>query len=527
MGKDFLRYGSAIVFALAATSPAAAQAPTVQTASGAVEGSVSEDGKIRLFAGIPYARPPEGERRWQPPQPAPAWTGVRKATAFGNRCIQGGGFDDMVFRDAGQSEDCLYLNVWTPATSAKAKLPVMVWIYGGGFQGGGSSEPRQDGAALAHKGVIVVSMNYRLGIFGFFSHPELIGESPHHAAGNYGLLDQAAALAWVRTNIAAFGGDPDNVTIFGESAGSISVSAQMASPVSKGLFARAIGESGGIAEWRTRMKPAAETGRAGEAFAKAAGAPDLAALRAMSTAQIIQAMRNRKGLQFWPNVDGYFFPEDPTAIYAGGRQARIPLLAGWNADEHRSYQYFKDLEPTRANYLKKLDEDFGADAPAVRKLFPGDTPEQIETSAHDLASALFITYSTWKWIELQAETGDAPVYRYRFDQPIPQEPGKKPRGTHHASDIAFVFGNLSSRDLPWNADHRAMSDIMMTYWSNFAKTGDPNGEGVPAWPRYSPATGHQVMHLRVGPSTRPQAKPATDRAQYELLDRIVQKRRNR
>lgn len=524
MGNGVWRCGAAII-ALAAAMPAAAQGPTVQTVAGTVEGSVSADGKIRTFTGIPYAAPPVGELRWQPPQPAAPWTGTRKATGFGNRCVQGGGFDDMVFRDPQQSEDCLYLNVWTPATSAKAKLPVMVWIYGGGFQGGGSSEPRQDGAALARKGVIVVSMNYRLGVFGFLSHPELVKESPHHASGNYGLLDQAAALAWVRRNIAAFGGDPDNVTLFGESAGSISVSAQMASPVSKGLFQRAIGESGGIAEWQVRMKPAAETGKAGEALAQAAGASNLAALRALSTDQIVQASRARKGLQFWPNIDGYFFPEDPMAIYAAGRQAHVPLLAGWNADEHRSYQYFQNLEPSQANYLRKLDEDFGADAPAVRKLFPGDTPAQIETSAHDLASALFITYSTWKWIELQGKTGGAPVYRYRFDQPIPQEPGKRPRGTHHASDITFVFGNLSARDLPWNADHQAMSDIMTSYWSNFARKGDPNGPGLPLWPRYGAKGGYQVMHLQVGPGIKPAAKPAADRAQYALLDRLAQKRR--
>jgi para-nitrobenzyl esterase len=526
MGNGIWRCGAAII-ALAAAMPATAQqAPTAKTATGTVEGGLSADGKVRLFAGIPYAKPPVGGLRWQPPQPADRWTGVRKATTFGNRCVQGGGFDDMVFRDPQQSEDCLYLNVWVPAAAAKKPLPVMVWIYGGGFQGGGASEPRQDGEALARKGVIVVNMNYRLGVFGFLSHPELIAESPRHASGNYGLLDQAAALKWVHDNIAAFGGDPANVTIFGESAGSISVSSQMASPLSKGLFKQAIGESGGIAEWETRMKPAPVTGKAGEALAQAAGVSNLAGLRALSTDQIIQATKARKGLQFWPNIDGYFFPEDPMKTYAAGRQAHVALLAGWNADEHRSYQYFQNLEPTKENYLKKLDEDFGADAAEVRKLFPGDTPEQIEKSAHDLASALFITYSTWKWLDFQVQTGGAPVYRYHFDQPIPQEAGKKPRGTHHASDITFVFNTLSARNLPWNADHQAMADIMSSYWSNFAKKGDPNGPGLPVWPRYTPKTGYQVMHLQVGPSVQPKAQPATDRAEYELLDGIAKKRRD-
>lgn len=515
-------WGRAAVIALLASSPATADVampPLVRTSQGLLAGAVSPDGQVRIFTGIPYAAPPVGALRWQPPRPAAAWSGQRKATAFGNRCIQGGGFDDMIFRDAAASEDCLYLNVWAPNANGGAKLPVMVWFHGGGFQGGGGSEPRQDGTALARKGVVVVNMNYRLGVFGFFSHPGLIAESPRHAAGNYGLLDQAAALRWVQGNIAAFDGDPQNVTIFGESAGSISVSEHMASPVSKGLFEKAIGESGGIAEWQTRMRPAAETAKVGAAFAATAGATNLAALRAMSTAEIVQAGRKAGG-QFWPNIDGLFFTQSPMLTYAAGRQAKVPLLAGWNLDEHRSYQYLKDVEPTRENYLRRLDEDFGAAAPAVLRLYPADSPAEIETSAHDLASQLFITYSTWKWIELQNAAG-APVWCYRFDQPIPAEPNKRPRGTHHGSDIQFVFNTLSSRKLPWGPAHQTMSDIMSTYWTNFAKTGDPNGRGLPQWPRYHARTGFAVMHLKVDPPMAPKPMPASDRAQFELLDRIA------
>src|ERR1700733_3074289 len=217
----------------------------VRTEAGLVAGTHSADGKVVIFKGIPFAAPPVGELRWKEPQPVSPWKGVSKATEFGARCMQALIYEDMVFRDAGPSEDCLYLNVWTPGVSAKTKLPVMVWIYGGGFQAGATSEPRQDGEHLAHKGVVVVSMNYRLGIFGFFVHPGLAAESPHHAAGNYGLMDQTAALRWVQRNVNAFGGDPNNVTIFGESAGSFSVSAQVASPLAKGLFQKAIDESGG------------------------------------------------------------------------------------------------------------------------------------------------------------------------------------------------------------------------------------------------------------------------------------------
>ena len=442
--------------------------------------------------------------------------------------MQGGQFDDMVFRDGGPSEDCLYLNVWTPAKSANARMPVMVWIYGGGFQGGGASEPRQDGSALAHKGVIVVNMNYRLGVFGFMSHPELTAESPHHASGNYGLMDQAAALQWVHDNIAAFGGDPGNVTIFGESAGSISVSEQMASPLSKGLFQKAIGESGGIGEWRSRMKPAAESGQAGVTLANLLGAHSIAELRTRSTKEVWDASLQSKE-QFWPNLDGYFFTEDPLVAYAAGRQAHVPLLAGWNADEHRSYQFFGNAEPSRENYLAKINGEFGADAEAVLKLFPGDTPEQIETSAHDLASAEFITYSTWKWLDLQGRTGGGvPVYRYRFDQPQPVDPkAKRPRGIHHGADIKFVFETLDSLDLAWTPDDRRMTDIISSYWTNFAKTGNPNGAGLPLWPRYEPKTSYAVMHLQSGPSIESAARPATERTQYELLDRIATEHQDR
>ncbi|HXO61636.1 MAG TPA: carboxylesterase family protein, partial [Candidatus Acidoferrales bacterium] len=291
----------------------------VPTEAGLVAGSKSADGKVVIFKGIPFAAPPVGELRWKEPQPVSAWKGVRKATEFGARCMQARIYEDMVFRDAGPSEDCLYLNVWTPGTSAKTKLPVMVWIYGGGFQAGATSEPRQDGEHLAHEGVVIVSMNYRLGIFGFFSHPGLTAESTHHASGNYGLMDQAAALKWVHENIAAFGGDPNNVTIFGESAGSFAVSALMASPLSKGLIRAAIGESGAFFGKILRAKPLAESERRDTVFVESLGLKSLGQLRGVSAEKLLEASRSgNDNDRFRPNIDGYFMPANPSEIYGKG-----------------------------------------------------------------------------------------------------------------------------------------------------------------------------------------------------------------
>src|ERR1700720_2188454 len=289
-----------MLFLAGMTEAVAAQ---VRTEAGNLEGSTSTDGKVQIFKGIRYAAPPVGALRWKEPQPVPGWQGVRKATEFGARCMQGNVFGDMVFRDRAPSEDCLYLNVWTPKASPDGKLPVMVWIYGGGFQAGATSEPRQDGEPLAHKGVVVVSMNYRLGIFGFFSHPELTKESPYHASGNYGLQDQSAALQWVRKNIAAFGGDPENVTIFGESAGSFSVSALMASPTSKALLHRAIGESGAFFGRTLTAKPLAESEQDGVKFAASIGADNLEKLRAMTSAELLDAAsKDKNAFRFGPNI---------------------------------------------------------------------------------------------------------------------------------------------------------------------------------------------------------------------------------
>ena len=364
----------AFVFALLTfVQVVAAQLRQVQlrTAYGVLEGVVSADGKVRTFKGIPYAAPPVGHLRWQPPQPAPSWTGVRKATEYAPRAMQGRIFDDMIFKDDGPSEDCLYLNLWMPADSPEAKLPVMFWIHGGGFVAGSSSEPRQDAGNLSKKGVMVVSLNYRMGVFGFFAHPELTRESKHHASGNYGLLDQVAALQWVKDNIATFGGDPANVTIFGESAGSMSVSALMASPLARGLFDRAIGQSGACFSTNRPLQSLATSEEAGVTFAESAFATSsLAALRAKPAQELLDASLKQPRPSFSPNIDGYFLPADCHAIYSGGKQSHVSLLAGWNRDEGGYRSFFGGDEPTVANYVARARVRFGGDAEDFLKLYP-------------------------------------------------------------------------------------------------------------------------------------------------------------
>ncbi len=490
-----------------------------RTANGVLEGVVSADGKVRTFKGIPYAAPPVGALRWKAPQPAAAWSGVRKATEYPARCMQAPIYSDMIFHDSGPSEDCLYLNLWMPAAPVQPRLPVMVWIYGGGFAAGATSEPRQDAGNLSKKGVLVVTMNYRLGIFGFFSLPALAKESSHNATGNYGLLDQMAALKWVKDNIAVFGGDPGNVTIFGESAGSFSVSVLMASPLAQGLFRRAIGESGAFFGDTLRAQSRAETEKAGVEFAKSSlGTDAMEALRAKPAAEVLQAASKPGGPRFVPNIDGYFLPESVEAIFAAGKQSDVPLLAGWNADEG-SYRMILGKEtPTPETFLAGARKLYGEHAETILKLYPAATAAQAKRSAQDLAGDRFIGYATWKWMEQQLKTGKAPVFRYRFDQTLPlaadAAPDAEPTAPH-ASEIEFVFQVLSSKNLPWRAEDRRVSDLMGSYWSNFAKTGNPNGEGLPRWPAYS-QDGYEVMHLTASPG----AAPDEHRARYQFLDGV-------
>src|SRR5271165_846755 len=497
--RSILQYAPVGITALALALPAQASNPLViKTDQGKVQGKRSADGQTLEFLGIPFAAPPVGPLRWKPPQPAAKWKGVRQATSFGSRCMQQEHFDDMVFRDPGESEDCLTLNVWAPAAKPKGKLPVMVWIFGGGFAGGGTSEPRQDGEHLTRKGVLVVSMNYRLGIFGFFATQELSAEDPHHAAGNYGLMDELACLQWVRRNIAAFGGDPNNVTIFGESAGSFAVSAQMASPLAKGLFQKAIGESGGaFFSGGLAFEPLAvrEEKDAKAASAKL-GVSTLAELRAIPAEKLLEAFAPPKsrGFDFDADVDGYFLPEPVPAIFAAGKQNDVPLLAGWNHDEGSFEIESLPQKPTADTLKAYAQKDIGDNAAEFLKLYPADTPEQALRSALDFAGDRFIAFSTWAWIEAQTKTGKQPVYRYRFDLGPPNPKG--PSMAYHSAEIEYVFGQLDSKaEVAWRPEDRALSAEMQKYWANFARSGDPNGPGLPKWPGYSAADGWEMMFL--------------------------------
>jgi para-nitrobenzyl esterase len=508
-----------ILFCLAATVSPAAVPDVVRVDTGRVKGVVNNG--VAAFKGIPFAAPPVGALRWKAPLPAPDWKGVREAVEFGPRCMQASIYNDMVFRDKGPSEDCLYLNVWTPAASAKARLPVMVWVYGGGFAAGAASEPRQDGENLARKGVVVVSMNYRLNVFGFFAHAELAKESGHDSAGNYGLLDQVAALAWVHKNIAGFGGDPAQVTIFGESAGSFSVSALMASPLAQGLFQRAIGESGAFFGTVLNLKPLPQSEEADAKFAESIGAHSLADLRAKPAAELLAAAAKEHEIRFAPNIDGYFLPQSVREIYAGGKQSRVPLLAGWNHDEGGYGSIFGKDAPNAANFVAYAHKHFGDRADEFVKLYPADSDEQAKRSAQDLAGDQFIAFSTWKWLEMQGATGNSTLYRYEFDDAPPAAANAEagadaaPRGAYHSAEIEFVFGALASHNLPWRPQDKALSDLMSTYWANFAKSGDPNGTGLPGWPAYNSQGNYAVMHL----DAASHAAPDDHRARYEFLDK--------
>ena len=526
-----------VVLMTALLGSGAVAADRVKTANGVVEGAGRQSSGVRIFRGIPFAQPPVGDLRWQPPQPPKDWTGVRPAKAFSASCMQRPIFGDMNFRSNGKSEDCLYLNVWTPAKSAEEKLPVMVYFYGGGFVAGDGSEPRYDGESMAARGIVAVTLNYRLGLFGFFAHPELTRESPHHASGNYGLLDQNAALLWVHRNIAAFGGDPGRVTIAGESAGSISVSAQMASPLSKDLIHGAIGESGSMMMGTPTMS-LAEGERSGVKLADSLGASSLAALRAISTARLYEAMNTPLG-RLPLLVDGYFLPEPPAAIFAAGKQAHVPLLVGWNSEEMSGRTLFGKDEQTPENYEKKVRQLYGEHAGEVLRLYPAAGQEQMVESSTALASDRFLGYSTWKWFDLHRKTSGQPVYRYFYARARPPMnasmgdavPGlaggviKGPqakasavppaRGAVHSAEIEYALGNLATNKVyAWTPDDYKISKLMQAYFANFIKTGDPNGSGLPPWPAVHASGPVQVMRLDV--ASQAEAEQHTER--YSFLD---------
>ncbi len=462
---------------------------SVKIDGGLISG-VNADG-VRSFKGVPFAAPPVGDLRWKPPQPVAPWQGVRQCDAFGPECPQAPYPAGSMYAQPPQkqSEDCLYLNVWTTAKAGE-KRPVMVWIHGGALTRGSGSNRTYNGAALAKKGVVLVTVNYRLGPLGYLAHPELSAESPQHSSGNYGVLDQIAALKWVQRNIAAFGGDAKNVTIFGESAGSWSVNVLVATPLAKGLFHRAIGESGGtfgpmtfLKEDRARLTAAEKMG---EAFAKAAAADSIKALRAVPVEKIVDLFNNdSEGKKFRtaPNVDGWVLPDEVRNIFAQGKQNDVPIIVGSNANEMTTLTVPATVPKTMDEYRKRIEPMYGEAIRDFDALYPvksdADVPAAYLGSLRDVT----FTLPMRTWARMTA-TGKSKAYLYFFTHVAPN-PNSKYLGAYHASEIAYVFDNLNPQNtLLQELDHK-LAGTISAYWVNFAKTGDPNAKGLPKWIPYN------------------------------------------
>lgn len=490
----------------------------VRVMSGMLEGTLDAATGVRVFKGVPFAAPPTGDRRWKPPAPVEQWDGVFEADTWGAHCMQGEMFGGpLVTRDEEMSEDCLYLNIWTPAKSADENLPVLVVFHGGGFAAGSASEPRTDGTWLAQQGIVVVAPNYRLGLFGFLAHPELTAESLGLGSGNYGMLDQVEALRWVRDNIAAFGGDPARVTVNGESAGSLSVSALMASPLSRDLLQRGIGQSGGFfasPSGSMALQSLSEKEQDGIRFARSVGAESIRDLRRMPAARLLEAVMGQNGgWGYGPGIDGYFLDRPVSEIFAAGEQARIPLLVGWTSAELGMTIALNPDKPTAESFAAELSRTFGEQSANALAMYPAMNDEQAMQSAADLASDLFISYSTWKWIEAHLASSSAPVYRYRFDRTIPSDPASR-FGAIHAVDIEYAFNTLQSKPSDWQAADRSVARTMATAIANFVRTGDPNGDGVPLWPEFG--RHKEVMYF----DTVSESGPEEFRPRYEFLDSV-------
>jgi para-nitrobenzyl esterase len=500
-------FGAALaVTALICARPAGAQVREATVTGGRVSGVLTNG--IVSFKGIPFAAPPVGALRWKAPAPVTPWTGVKEASTYGPSCMQDPAFAKIFGAPPAISEDCLYLNVWSPAKTATDALPVMVWIYGGGFVGGMTSVPAYDGTRLAEKGVVLVSVAYRLGVFGFLAHPELSRESGK-GSGNYGLQDQIAALQWVKANIAKFGGDPSRVTIFGESAGGIAVSMLAASPAAKGLFHRAISESGGsfgpprfANEGGQIVPPLKVAEAAGQSFLAKAGANDVKAARDLA-AEKLQATLG-PGLQggFWPVFDDDVLPGDQYELYRAKRFNDTPVLIGTNSDEGG---LFAQPGMTSTLFESQIREGFGKHAESILAAYPHATNEQAAQSAKDVFRESTFAWHTWAWALLQSQQGKGKAYVYYFDHRTPQSPN----GAGHGAEIGYVFRNLGgpgSGVLGLAAAPRpediAMSELVSSYWVNFAKNGNPNGAGLPAWPSFAP-TAQNAMHFDGQSGSRP------------------------
>jgi len=502
----FLILSVALPLAAAITEP-------VHVEQGLLSGVAGTSPEVRVFRGVPFAEAPVGDLRWRAPKPAAKWTGTRNVSEFGAICMQrrpnaaGIGAEPRPM-----SEDCLYLNIFTAAKTAGDKLPVMVWIHGGALTAGAGSIAGYDGEQLARKGVVVVTINYRLGVFGFFAHPELSKESDRHAAGNFGLLDQIAALQWVQKNIAAFGGDPKCVTIFGESAGSWSTNLLAASPLARGLFHRVIGESGGQFE---PMKTLAQAEQAGAKFGT------LAQLRA-KTAEALQtemgaAFVGANGGYSGPVVDGWSLPDDVYTIYAKGKQNDVPVLIGSNADEGTM---FTPATVTLQSMKDQAQRRFGADAEAFLKLYPAQSDSEAWRASADSMRDQTFGWEMRTWARMQTMTGKSKVYLYFFSR-VPPGPAAARMGAYHSAEIAYVFHNTHRPGTrPWEETDHKLSDLMASYWVNFATTGDPNGKGLPAWPAFDTKSDRLM-----GFGDKVEVTPIPHKPALDFLDAYFEKQR--
>jgi para-nitrobenzyl esterase len=510
--------------------------PTVKTANGMLQGT--QISGISMFKGVPFSQPPVGDLRWKAPQPVKNWEGTLKADHFSARPMQLPIFSDMNFRSPGISEDCLYLNVWTPAKTGNEQLPVLVFFYGGGMKAGDGSEFRYDGESMARKGIVAVTVNYRLGVFGFLAHPELSKESTFHASGNYGLMDQTEALRWLRKNVAAFGGNPDNITIAGESAGSSSVCAQIVSPLARNLFAGAIGESGSILKFKS-VVTLSEAEKIGLAYSKTVGANSLNELRAMPAEQLLNATAKPGPDNFPLDIDGYFFPESPVTLYKTGRVAKVPVIIGWNSEESNWKSILGDAEPTKENYTNAIKKLYPTNTDEILKLYTVNNDSDVIVVATSLASDRTNALGSWRWVDLHTKT-NSPVYRYFFTKARPgltADINKSPRkdasdaetsaknfnglgffqGAVHSAEIEYALGNLpSNRVYDWQTSDYMVSAIMQDYFVNFIRSKNPNGIGLPYWPLYQSWQKDPIMFI--GFDTH--RAPDKTRERYLYFDKI-------
>ena len=479
-----MKIGRLLLGALFAWSAATAATNSVRIETGLIEGTPGSTADVHVFRGISYAAPPVGDLRWRPPEPAAEWNGVRPAREFSHACVQdttpGRGPKLLVDATVQEvSEDCLYLNVWTTANSAKEKRPVIVYFHGGGLAAGAGNESLYNGEGMAKKGVVFVVSNYRVGVLGFLAYPELTKESQHHSSGNYGFLDQIAALRWVQKNIAAFGGDPQKVTIMGQSGGSRSVNTLMASPLAKGLFQRVISESHA---YFAGVPTLAEAEEAGLKFAQAAGTSSLAQMRAKPFGELVRVQLQTR---FQPNlnVDGYYMPADIYTMFATGRQNDVPLIAGSNSDESSGYAKLIGAEA----FIEQARRRYGSQADVFLKFYPAGSDDEANRSRTLSGTDQSSSYEARAFAQLQSRTGKSKAFLYRFSHkpPLAGPDAQVYNDVFHGAELYYVLQQYDSRkDWAWTSEDRKLGDLMSTYWVNFARTGNPNGKGLPNWPSY-------------------------------------------